>query len=187
MILQHKPIVRLALVTALILLVPLVAMQFTREVTWTLFDFVVAGSLLFGTGLAYELVVRRGGNTAYRLAVGVALATGLFLVWSNLAVGLIGSEDNPANLLYGGVLAVGIIGAIMARFRAQGMVRVLLATAAVQALVPVVALLIWKPALDWSLVGGFGVTAFFVALWVGAALLFRRAGAVSPGKSQGPA
>src|SRR5688572_8042949 len=62
-------------------------------------------------------------RNVYRFAVGVALAAALFLVWMNLAVGLIGTEDNPANLLYGGVLAVGIIGAIIARFRPHGMAR----------------------------------------------------------------
>jgi hypothetical protein len=46
----------------------------------------------------------------------------------NLAVGIIGSEDNPANLMYGGVLAVGIIGAIIARFEPHGMARALVAT-----------------------------------------------------------
>ncbi len=51
---------------------------------------------------------------AYRFAVGVALAAAFLLVWMNLAVGLIGSEDNPANLMYFGVLAVGFIGAIIA-------------------------------------------------------------------------
>jgi hypothetical protein len=55
-------------------------------------------------------------NRAYRAAVGVAIAAAFILVWMNLAVGIIGSEDNPANLMYGGVLAIGIIGAVIARF-----------------------------------------------------------------------
>jgi len=108
-----------AVVVALILLIPLVAMQFTSEVNWTLSDFVFAGVLLFGAGLTYELA-RKAGGIAYRAAVGVALAAAFLLVWINGAVGIIGNEDNPANLMYGGVLAVGIIGAMIARFQATG-------------------------------------------------------------------
>jgi len=170
-----KRILRLSLITASLLLVPLVAMQFTQEVKWTLSDFVFAGVLLFGTGLAYELIARPESPTAYRVASGVALATALFLVWSNLAVGIIGSEDNPANLLYGGVLVVGVVGAILARLRPQRMVRAMLATALAQFLVPVVALLIWQPALTWGVAGVLGANVFFVVLWVVSALLFRRA------------
>ena len=94
---KNKNIIRIALVTAFILLMPLVAMQFSAEVDWNLFDFVVAGTLLFGSGLTYELIASKAGNTAYRAAVGVAVAAALLLVWINLAVGIIGSEDNPVN------------------------------------------------------------------------------------------
>ena len=68
-----------AAAVALILMVPLVAMQFTNEVVWDETDFIVAGVLLFGTGLAYELVARKGGTIAYRSAVSVALAAALLL------------------------------------------------------------------------------------------------------------
>src|ERR687895_1776065 len=59
---------------ALLLLLPLVAMQFTDEVNWTVADFVVAGALLFGVGVPFELAVRKTRDAAYRAAVGVALA-----------------------------------------------------------------------------------------------------------------
>ena len=75
-------------------------MQFTDEVDWGVADFVVAGVLLFSAGLTYEVVARRVGNIAYRTAAGVAVAAPLILIWMNLAVGIIGSEDNPANLMY---------------------------------------------------------------------------------------
>ena len=77
-------------------MVPLIAMQFTDEVVWTLGDFVVAAVLLMGTGVSYEFLARKAGSVAYRSAVGLALAAALFLVWMNLAVGIIGSEDNPS-------------------------------------------------------------------------------------------
>jgi hypothetical protein len=68
--------------------------------------------MVMAVGLTYELAVRTTGNIAYRAAVGVALAAAFMLFWSNLAVGIIGNEDNPANLMYFGVVAVGFVGAI---------------------------------------------------------------------------
>lgn len=170
-----KAIIRIVLATTLILLVPLVAMQFTNEVAWDLADFVVMGALLLGTGFTYELVARKGNHVAYRFAVGIALAAALLLVWVNLAVGIIGSEDNLANLLYVGVLAVGLIGAAIARLEPRGMARALFATAIAQILVPVIALIIWKPLITSGVLGLFGLNACFAMLFVGSALCFRRA------------
>jgi hypothetical protein len=84
-------IVRIVLPAALILLVPLLAMQFTDEVNWDLTDFAVVGALLIGTGLMYELASRKVGNIKYRAAVGVALVAALLLVWAELAVGIFGT------------------------------------------------------------------------------------------------
>ena len=164
-----------AFTTAAILLAPLVAMQFTDEVNWGLLDFIVMGILLFGTGLTYVLISRISESIVYRTAVGVAVVAGLLLIWLNLAVGIIGSEDNPANLMYIGVLAVGIIGAIIARFQPRGMARTMFATALAQILVPVIVLIIWRSSLEESpgIVGVFGLNAFFAALFVVSALLFR--------------
>jgi hypothetical protein len=171
---------RLVLATAFILMLPLLAMQLTDQVVWDLADFAVTGALLVGTGLMYELVARKGGSIAFRAAVGVALAAALLLVWMNLAVGLIGSEDNPANLMYVGVLAIGIIGAVIARFQPQGMARALFATAFAQLLVPVIALIagMHGPPVGSNLSGILEIltlNGFFVALFVGSALLFRHA------------
>lgn len=181
----YRFVVGLALATALILLIPLLAMQVTDEVVWTLADFVFAGVLIFGTGLMYVLVARKAGNIVYRAAVGVALVAAFLLVWANGAVGIIGSEDNPANLIYGGVLAIGIIGVIIARFRPHGMARALFATALAQALVPFISLIIWKPPITpvEAFLGVLGVLAlngFFVALFVGSAFLFRYAARETP-------
>ena len=98
------------------------------------------------------------------------------LLWINGAVGLIGSEDNPANLMYGGVLAVGVIGAVIARLEPLGMARALFATALAQFLVPVVALIIWRTDFSPGVVPVFGLNFFFVLLFAGSALLFRHAG-----------
>ncbi|MEX0750388.1 MAG: hypothetical protein WD359_06220 [Dehalococcoidia bacterium] len=165
-------------VAAIILLLPLLAMLITDEVVWGPVDFAVAGALIVGTGSMYELAARKAGDMTYRAAAGVALATALVLVWANLAVGIIGSEDNPGNLMYVGVLAVGIIGALIARFQPHGMARVLFATAIAQALVAAIALMAGMHQDPGSSVSEIlNVNGFFVALWVGSALLFLRASA----------
>jgi hypothetical protein len=66
-------------------------MRFTNEVNWTPFDFVVAGALLLGAGLAYEFLARRGGTRGFRVIVGMAIAAVLLVVWLELAVGIFGS------------------------------------------------------------------------------------------------
>lgn len=73
----------------LVLLVPLVAMQFSDEVDWSLADFATAGALLFGAGLAYVLLARHAPSR--RLAVGAAVLVLLGLVWVELAVGVFGT------------------------------------------------------------------------------------------------
>jgi hypothetical protein len=163
-------------IAALILLLPLVAMQFTDEVVWDETDFAVMGAMLFGACSAYELAARRTGNTAYRAAVGVAVVAAFILVWINLAVGIIGSEDNPANLMYGGVLAVGILGALIVRFQPNGMARALGATALAQALVGMIALIagLGSTGANWPAPIVF-LTGFFAALWLVSAWLFRQA------------
>lgn len=161
---------------ALMLLLPLLAMQVTDEVDWDVADFAIFGAMLVGAGGAYELAARMTGNNAYRAAVGVALAAAFILVWMNLAVGIIGTEDNSANLMYGGVLAVGIIGAVIARFQPDGMARALFATALAQVLVAVIALIagLSSPGPIWPrdiLI----LTGFFAALWLISAWQFRKA------------
>jgi uncharacterized membrane protein len=173
---SYRPAVRVAIVTGLILLVPLVAMQFSDEVAWTLADFVVAGVFLFSAGRAYQLVASRASNNAYRLAVGVAVGTALMLVWLVGAVGVIGEEGDGADLMYAGVLAVGIVGAVVARFRPSGMARALIAMALAQTLVAAIALIAGKhESAATSVPELIGLNGFFVALFIASALLFRQA------------
>ncbi len=174
----RRQLVYVAFATASILMIPLIAMLFTGDVNWSLFDFIVMGILLFGTGLTYVLISRLSNSIAYRAAVGIAVMTGLLLIWINLAVGIIGSENNPANQLYIGVLAVGIVGAGIARLRPRAMARTLFATALAQMLVPVTAMLIWRPSLENApgIIGVFILNAFFATLFVVSGMLFRRAG-----------
>lgn len=166
-----------ALVTAAILMVPLVAMMFTGEVHWKPGDFIIGGLLLFGAGSTYVLISRVSDRIAYRAAAGIGVAAGLLLVWVNLAVGIIGSEDNPANLLYAGVLAILVTGAAIARLKSQGMASTMFAAAIAQLLVPVLAMVIWRSSLNNSpaMTGVFVFNAFFAAMFAVSALLFRRA------------
>ena len=155
------------------LLLALVAKQFIGEVTWV-DNLAQTGALLIGVGIAVELALRKTGEAAYRTAVGLALGSALLLGWVNGAVGIIGSEDNEANLMYGGVLVVGAIGAIIARFKPEGMARALFATALAQTLVAVIALV---GRMGTPLSGPLEIVAingFFVALFVGSGLLFRK-------------
>lgn len=105
----------------LVLLLPLIAMQLTSEVNWTASDFVFAAVLLGSVGFTLELAVRRSRNLPYRAGVGFAVAGAFLIIWANGAVGMIGNEDNPYNLLFGAVLLLALLGSALARFRADGM------------------------------------------------------------------
>ena len=140
---------------------------------WDAADFVLFGAMLALVSVTYRLATRKTSNTAYRIAVGVARAAAFVLVWVNGAVGIIGDARDEANLMYIGVLAVGIIGAIIARFQPRGMARALSATALTQAVVAVIAIV--------AGLGSYGPTwprdivvlsGLFVALWLISARLF---------------
>ena len=91
MIMKNKRLIIIVLTSAILLLIPLIAMQFTDEVNWTLLDFVVAGVLLLGTGLMCELVIRNTDKIKYRIALCAAVLVVLVLIWAELAVGILGT------------------------------------------------------------------------------------------------
>ena len=133
------------------------------------------------------LKARKPDNNAYKSAVGLALAAAFLLFWVNSAVGIIGAARDDANVMYYGVLAVGFIGAIIARFQPHGMARALFATALAQALVAVIALIAGLgstgPIWPWDILG---ITGFFVTLFVGSAWLFQHAAREQPPANAGP-
>ena len=154
---------------AFLLLLPALAMRFPDTgVDWGAEDFMVMGAMFAIACGSYEVVARISDNASYRLAAGIAIVTAFLTVWVNLAVGMLGSEENPANLLFGGVLLVGLLGVVIAMFKPAGMARAMLATALAQAAMAV-----------YALVGGYAeVTlhiAFFVLPWLLSAQLFRKA------------
>jgi len=156
-------------VPAVLLLVPLVA-----HFPWTASDYVAMAILLFGSVATYEAIARTNSSLAYRAAAAVGVATSFLLTWINLAAGIIGSETNPLNLLYAGVIGAALIGAIVARFEPRGMARALAATAVVQALVGVVAVIAGSNEPP-GLIGLIALNGGFAALWLLSAALFRYA------------
>jgi hypothetical protein len=161
---------------AFLLLLPLVAMQFTAEVNWGPGDFIVMGAMLFGCAGLVHLATRRTDNPAYLFGAVIAVGTAFVLIWVNLAVGIIGDEDNAANLMFMGVILIAAIGAVIARFQARGMANAMFAAAFAQGLAAAATLY-----MGWGLFeppGAAGVLAiilFFAAMWLLAGGLFLRA------------
>ena len=143
---------------------------------WDATDFIVFCAMLTVAGLLVVLVLRRSSKVSYRTAAGLAILAAFLLVWVNGAVGIIGDEGNAANLMYAGVLAVALVGSAASRFRAQGMARAMFATAGAQALVGAIALAagLGRSGPAWP-TDVLVLTAFFTLMWLGSALLFRKA------------
>ncbi len=88
---ENKRLIAIVFGVGVLLLVPLIGMLVTSEVKWSWFDFVVAGFLLLSTGLACEFVLRKVRKLEYRLVICAAILLALFVVWAELAVGLVGT------------------------------------------------------------------------------------------------
>ena len=88
---QNKRLIVIVLSVALLLFIPLIAMQFTAEVNWTLSDFIIAGILLLSTGLLCEFVLRKVSGKKNRIAICAVILAVLILIWIELAVGLFGT------------------------------------------------------------------------------------------------
>jgi hypothetical protein len=163
-----------ALVTAVILFIPLMAMQFTNEVNWSAGDFVIMGILVFTTGFSYVLLIRSSSNIIYRASVALAIGSTFLLIWANLAVGLIGSGANAANLMYAGIVAIVIIGTFLSRLTAKGMERVMFTAAITLVLIAIIQ---WLAKMyqypGSSVIEIIAVNGFFATLFAVAGLLFR--------------
>lgn len=161
---------------AALLMVPAVMMQVSDEWNWGPASFVVAGALLAGVLLAYEWAARRNGGAAYRAGVVVALVASFLVVWINLAVGIVGSEENPVNLSFFCLVFAAGIGAFAAEFRPAGMARAMLGVAMVQMLLAMI-IATATPVMrePGASAGVLVLSAFIAALWLGAAALFRAA------------
>ena len=145
----------------------LLLLPFVANAPWTPADYIFAALLFGSVGLALELIFRKSSGLAYRTGAAVAVLAAFLTIWVNAAVGMIGSEDDPYNLLFLGVLGVALIGAVLARFAPAGMARAMMSAALVQGLLSAVGL-----ATD---VRGGIFSMAFIGFWVLAAALFHNA------------
>jgi hypothetical protein len=134
--------------------------------------------VLFATiGGLLELAVRLSADRNYRVGFGLALLGAFLVIWTNLAVGIVGSENNPANIWFFATLIVGVVGAAISRMRPAGLSWTMTATAASLGIAFVIAVSAptAEPAVPHlrELLG----TSLFAALFLLSAALFRRAAA----------
>ena len=166
----------IAVTTICLLLIPLISMQFSTEVNWTFSDFLFAGTLIFGTGLTFKVVTRNTSSNLFKIASASALGSGLFLIWANGAVGIIGSENNDFNALYFLVIFVGIIGLFASRLKAFRLSITLFAMAATQLILTVAALITGMHELPYSSIPEIvAVNGFFITWYMVSAFLFKYA------------
>lgn len=151
-----------------LILLPVMAMQFTNEVRWTMADFAFAAAILGGVGLAFEMALRVNGHWAYRGGAAIALIAGLLLLWANAAVGIVGNERETINLWFDLIPLLTLFAAIGARFRSEGMAVAMLATAISQVLVAIIVQL--SGHFTWAF------TAVWTSAWLLSAWLFRKSG-----------
>jgi len=88
---KNKRLIIILATVVILLLIPLIAMQFTNEVNWKTMDFTVMGILLFGTGLLCELVLRKVKSITYRIIICGVILLGVLFIWAELAVGIFGT------------------------------------------------------------------------------------------------
>ncbi|WP_026704322.1 hypothetical protein [Flavobacterium soli] len=89
---ENKRLMDIFIAVAVLLCIPLVAMQFTNEVVWTVSDFIIAGILLLGTGIVIEVIARNVKEKRARIGMVLGTLVVLFLVWAELAVGVFGTS-----------------------------------------------------------------------------------------------
>ncbi len=88
---KNKRLITILLAVPLLLLIPLIGMQFSSDVSWTSFDFLVMGVLLLGVGLILELVLRKIPKKNNRIALIAVILIFFILIWAELAVGIFGT------------------------------------------------------------------------------------------------
>jgi hypothetical protein len=155
---------------AALMLAPAIASRTSDEMAWDSADFILLGILLAAACGAWEVAMRRTGSWNFAAGAIVAAGTAFLLFLVNGAVGFIGDEDNPVNLLFFGVVTLALGGAIVVRFRVEGMARTMAVTAGAQVAAGALAVAM-VPDVRGFLVG----TAMFVPLWLLSSLLFARA------------
>lgn len=155
---------------AALMLAPAIATGVSDEMAWDRADFILAAVLLAAACGAWEFAMRKTKNWAFAGGAVVAAGAAFLLLLVNGAVGFIGDEGDKVNLLFFGVITLALGGAIVVRFRAEGMARVMAVTAGAQVVAAALAAAM-VPDVRGFLLG----TALFVPLWLLSSWLFRRA------------
>ena len=159
--------VTLWIVALIALFSPWMLMRVAGTGEWTASDFIVFGLMLTAACGGLEIAMCVSTLRSYRLAAIMTIGGGFLMVWANLAVGIIGNEKNPQNLIFYSVLLIGLAGALITRFDPRGLTWTLRTMAGAQVLIFIIA-----AALDWALLPVF--TAFYFALWLVAGELFNK-------------
>lgn len=155
---------------AALMLAPAIATRFSDEMAWDSADFILVGIMLAAACGAWELAMRKTGSWAYAAGAVAAAGAAFLLFLVNGAVGFIGNENDPVNLLFFGIVTLALGGAIIVRFRPEGMARAMAVTAGAQIVAGALAVSM-VPDLRGFVLG----TAMFVPLWLLSAWLFARA------------
>ena len=157
---------------ALLLATPWLAMQVTDEVAWSPWDFALFAAMLGGAGLMLELAVMRTRDLAYRAGAVLAVGAAFLIIWASLAVGIVGSEADPINLAYPGVVVLALASAAALRFTAAGLAKAMLVAAAALVGIAVFALATGRGGSPGALAEILVANAMFAALFAGASVLF---------------
>ena len=171
-----KSALTVAIVTILLLMIPFVAMQISGEVDWSFMDFAIMGTLIFITGMAYVTLTRFASNWLLKLAFIITIGITFFMIWANLAVGLIGSGPHAGNLMYIVIYLIVAIGTLRYYSNPSKMVYVMLATIGGLILLTIVAFLAGMQNYHASSASEILiVNGFFIVPYAIAAILFRDA------------
>lgn len=165
-----QTMLRVALGSLAVWMVPLIASQFVADWHWGVGGFVSAYVLFFLTGMLIAVVARKMGVWSYKAGVGLAVVTGFALGWSTMVQ--VADSGHPERLWYHTVLLVGALGACLSRLTASGLAWTLFAMAATLALISVTLPSGAPPDQALRMAIGHGV---FTALFIASGLLFRHA------------
>ena len=157
-----------------LLLVPFFAMRFTSEVDWTLGDFIFAALMLAALCALVELAVRRSSKAIYRWAMALAALGGFAVIWVNLAVGIVASEDNDYNMVFLAIILATIAASAAVRIRAGAMAKILPVTGIALLVALAIGQMLGSDELhDTRIAEWVGVTVF-AGMFALSALLFHR-------------
>ena len=154
-------------------LLPLLIQFISGNFGWTIGDFVFVAVILFGACLLFDWAARKSPNFSYLAGAACALAAGFGLVVVNGAVGLVGSEREGHNLLFGIVIVTALVGAVIARGRAVGMAAAMFAAALAHIVISAALLIRANGVSDGDPMMEIVGLSVFAAVWLASAAFFR--------------